>query len=399
MRPDHQFTEFEKALIATLPGGEDGGVFAGGLPSRRDERWKWTDLRAALREPKEASTSDIAARKPLLSVAEPLEFVFANGHMAAAPDSLPEGVRLSKDDGDTRVFKETMPNLAAEKAEHTYVLRIDGKLDRPIHLRFLSEGSGMHHTSVEVELADGAEASVIESLEGGQGDWFANGLMRFALGNGASLERLIVQQANESAVTVHHAGVEMGESASFTQGTLGFGAKLARIETQLMQAGEGARAVLSGAYLLSGKSHLDNTTDVSHAVPNCTTEELYKGVLADKSRGVFQGRFYVARDAQKTDARMAHNALLLSDAAEVDAKPELMIYADDVECAHGNTAGALDDEAMFYMRQRGLTEKAARALLVQAFVAEAFLHVSDENISAQLTGLIESWLDRQEVAS
>ncbi|NHK27783.1 Fe-S cluster assembly protein SufD [Parvularcula flava] len=397
MRPNHQFTEFEKALIASMPaeGSEVGTILSDtGLPSRRDERWKWTDVRAALREEKQPSVQSVSSRAPLLALDQPIEFLFANGHLSQAPASLPDGVTLSRG-GGYPLFRENLPNIATEKAEATYVLTVSGKLDRPIHLRFLSEGSGMHHTSVQVVLEEGAEASVVESLEGGEDAWFANGVMRFTLAKGASLERLILQQANDDAVQVHFAMANLAAEANFTQGTLGFGSKLCRLETQVLHEGEGARAVLNGAYLLSGRRHLDNTTDVGHTVPGCVTEELYKGVLADKGRGVFQGRFYVAKDAQQTDARMAHNALLLSDEAEVDAKPELMIYADDVQCAHGNTAGALDTEALFYMRQRGLTEAQARAMLVQAFVAEAFEHISDDDVKARLTALIETWLDQQ----
>ena len=380
MRAEPQQTGFEQALSVRLP-------------SRRDERWKWTDLRAALREPMPASAPAVTARAPLLAIDGALEFVFANGHLASAPDSLPDGMQVTREDGDDRLPKEILAGVAHEKAEARHVIRITGTLTQPLHLRFLSEGNGMHHTAIEVILEDGAEASVIESLEGGEGAWFANGLLRFTLGTGASLERLIVQQAGPDAVQIHHATATLAAGAAFTQATLGFGAKLCRLETQLTHQGEGARAVLNGAYLLSGKAHLDNTTDVTHAVPGAVTEELYKGVLTGKSRGVFQGRFFVARDAQQTDARMAHNALLLSDEAEVDAKPELMIYADDVQCAHGNTVGALDEEALFYMRQRGLTEHAARALLIQAFVAGAFDAVASDDLRAALTGLIDSWLE------
>ena len=135
---------------------------------------------------------------------------------------------------------------------------------------------------------------------------------------------------------------------------------------------------MDGVYLLSGKAHADQTTEVIHAHPDGTTVQLVKGVVGDQARGVFQGRIVVAEGADKTDARMRHDALLLSDAAEVDAKPELEIYADDVSCAHGNTVGALDDEAIFYARQRGMPLEVARAMLIEAFLGEVLDRIEHE---------------------
>jgi Fe-S cluster assembly protein SufD len=162
----------------------------------------------------------------------------------------------------------------------------------------------------------------------------------------------------------------LAPGASFAQTVITSGARRQRIETRVAHPGGGASARLDGVYLLADQRHADITTVVTHAGVGGTTDQLIKGVVRDQARGVFQGRIVVEPGADQTDARMGHHALVLSDRAEVDAKPELEIFADDVACAHGNTVGALDEEALFYAEQRGIPEAEARAMLTEAFVAE-----------------------------
>ena len=157
--------------------------------------------------------------------------------------------------------------------------------------------------------------------------------------------------------------------------------------------GREVEAQLNGAYLLSGKRHTDMTSYIDLAAPNCVIRQAVKGVASDKARGVFQGKFHVRRPAQKTDAEMRHDALMLSDTAQIRAKPELEIYADDVECAHGNTLGALDEDALFYMRQRGISLAQAKALLTEAFVAGVFDGLEDEGLKESLLGKVRAWLE------
>lgn len=170
----------------------------------------------------------------------------------------------------------------------------------------------------------------------------------------------------------------MGAGAAFSQTVLATGAKLQRIETRLKHPGEGAAVRIDGAYLLAGKRHTDLTTEVDHVGANGLTDQLTKGVVRDEARGVFQGRIIVREGADGTDARMGHHALITSDRGEVDAKPELEIYADDVSCAHGNTVGALDESALFYMEQRGLPADVARQLLTEAFLMEVVDRIGHE---------------------
>ena len=192
--------------------------------------------------------------------------------------------------------------------------------------------------------------------------------------------------SSPDAVIVHTALAALGPEGELSQHALTLGGALARHELRLRQDA-GSRAVLDGLYKLSGRRHCDTTVHVDFTGEGAETSQLVKGVVSGRSRGVFQGKFHVARGAQRTDAKMAHHALILEQGAQANAKPELEIYADDVECAHGNTVGALDDEHLFYLRQRGLTAAQARAVLVEAFAGEVLDRVEDEALRGQLAFL------------
>ena len=198
------------------------------------------------------------------------------------------------------------------------------------------------------------------------------------LGEGAIVERIILASDGAEGVTVSQAEVQLAPNAKFAQTILTSGARRQRIETTVHHPGGHAELRLDGVYLLADKRHADQTTVVTHEGLDGVTNQLTKGVVRDQARGVFQGKIIVAEGADRTDARMGHHALVLSDRAEVDAKPELEIYADDVSCAHGNTVGALDEEALFYARQRGIPRDVAVAMLTQAFVGEVTDRIADE---------------------
>jgi Fe-S cluster assembly protein SufD len=208
---------------------------------------------------------------------------------------------------------------------------------------------------------------------------------------GATLTRIVIQKAGEG-VPLCHTEIVLAEGARYRQFVLAEGARLARIEVDVRIEGEGADVDLSGVYLVGSGRHADLTSRVEHRVRGGATRQLIKGAAKKGGRGVFQGKILVAAQAQKTDARQNHHALLLEDGAEVFAKPELEIYADDVACAHGNSVGALDANALFYMRQRGLPEPEARALLVKAFLEEAVPEWLPDDIRAEVLARIEAGL-------
>jgi Fe-S cluster assembly protein SufD len=212
----------------------------------------------------------------------------------------------------------------------------------------------------------------------------------FELANGASLTRVVIQTG--AAVPLAMARVSLGARARLNQFVLAKGGKLSRIETHVDVRGEGAKVEMNGVYLVSDGRHADLTSVITHAAVGGETRQLIKGVAAKGGRGVFQGKIVVERGAQQTDARQYHHGMLLEAGAEIFAKPELMIHADDVQCAHGNTAGGLDQAALFYMRSRGIAEDAARALLIEAFLVEAIPEGLPVALSDELAGLMRACL-------
>jgi Fe-S cluster assembly protein SufD len=308
------------------------------LPSRRDEDWRWTDLRGLIRTvPAPSPPGDAAALTP-----GPFDdlatetIVFLNGR------------RLSG----------VGPIVIAAGASQT------------IALRFINQANGTaHHSALSIVVETGAVLTLLETHEGAGAAYVADVELDIRLAEGARLQRIALIDEADDAIAVATAEVELGSRADFAQTALTRGAKRQRFETQLRH-GAAAQTRLDGVYLLDGERRCDLTSEVIHSHLGATTQQLTKGCVRGQARGVFQGRIIVNRGADGTDARMGHHALVLSERAEVDAKPELEIYADDVSCSHGNTVGALDEEALFYMAQRGLPGPEARALLTEAFVGE-----------------------------
>lgn len=305
------------------------------LPGKRDEDWRWTDLRGLIRQAPEPS-GEIAPASlgvgPFDALAEDV-IVVANGRGAA---------HIGVEPGETKI----------------------------VALRVISRGDGAHAARVSVDVETGGRLVLLETYEGDAGGYLGQVGLLISVGENASIERIVLASDGAEGVTVSEAQVELAPGSAFAQTVLTGGARRQRLQTTVRHPGGHAALRLDGVYLLADKRHADLTTVVTHVAVDGTTGQLTKGVVRDQARGVFQGKIVVAEGADHTDARMGHHALILSDRAEVDAKPELEIYADDVSCAHGNTVGALDDEALFYARQRGIPEPEARAMLTEAFIGE-----------------------------
>lgn len=365
-----------------------------GLPHRRMEGWKWTDLKQALRAELPPADGGAAVIAPSsFAGVDAFEITIMNG-AAEWPEDAPAGLRtraVAAGPLSQAAREHPLANLAAAMTETVLEIHIEGALARPIHLRRIA-GGGTSCSRVSFTLADGASATVIESFDGA-GRYFANSLVEASLGAGARLTRDVLQDGSDDGVEASVWVARLAEGAVFHQMALLLGAKAARMEARLGLEGPGCEVDFRGAAALSGARHADLTTHVAHQAPDATTRQLHKSVLRDRARGVFQGKFLVARGAQKTDAQMQARALLLSEEAEIDHKPELEIYADDVQCAHGAAAGALDGDALFYMRQRGVDEAAARALLVEAFLAEIFENPERVNIAEILRRRLRRWLE------
>ncbi|HEY0649226.1 Fe-S cluster assembly protein SufD [Phenylobacterium sp.] len=313
------------------------------LPGKRDEDWRWTDLRGLIRQvPEPSAQVDAAAvgAGPFDALAED-SIVVANGQGAA---------HIGVEPGETKV----------------------------VALRVVSRGDGAHAARVSVDVEAAGRLVLLETYEGDAGSYLSQTGLLFSLGKDAAVERIVLASDGAEGVTVSQAQVELAPGAAFAQTVLTGGARRQRIETLVRHPGGHASLRLDGVYLLAEKRHADQTTVVTHEGLHGVTEQLTKGVVRDQARGVFQGRIVVTEGADHTDARMGHHALILSDRAEVDAKPELEIYADDVACAHGNTVGALDEDALFYARQRGIPEPEARAMLTEAFIGEVVDRIEHE---------------------
>jgi Fe-S cluster assembly protein SufD len=238
-----------------------------------------------------------------------------------------------------------------------------------VRLRFVTRADAAASLSaISIVVRTGGDLTLLESYEGEGSAYVADATLDIQLEDGARMERIAIARDAEDAVSVSTAHVVLSPNASYAQALFATGAKRQRLETRVQHPGAGAAVRMDGVYLVGGHRHADLTTAVIHAGVDGTTSQMIKGVAAGFGRGVFQGLIRVEHGADRTDARMRHDALLLSDQAEIDAKPELEIFADDVSCAHGNTVGALDDAAIFYARQRGLPLHEARVLLTEAFV-------------------------------
>jgi Fe-S cluster assembly protein SufD len=351
-----KLTPAETALLDALEGATGwraatrAALENRGLPNKRDEAWKWTDLRRLSGNITDAGTITIAGSRE--------------------PDA-----KLPVTHAPTDMLPRLAGALGGEARIYTLSEGESLSLD-------LTASAGVGHVIYVVEVPAGVSAQIHERLSVAEGG-FANIAVLYRIGEGASLDR-IVSTGDCPGILAQSGGVDLGEGASLRQTTLTFGGKLVRLETHLAHPGAKADAVMDSVYLLGPNRHADLTTTANISGPDGNLSQLTKGAVASHGHGVFQGKIHVEREAQRTDARMTHRALMLGDHAEIDAKPELEIYADDVQCAHGNALGAIDETALFYMRQRGLPEAQARAILIRSFLSEPLDRIRDPMIRDSL---------------
>jgi len=389
-----------------------------GLPGPKLEAWKYTRLRP-LEDTRYQPVSDAdgaAAVDLVPSILAPAEdatrLVFVNGRLSEALSSrgrLPEGVRvqclrdaLASDPAwaEQRLARngaaDNQPLLALNTAmmDSGLVLRVGRGVvvERPIEVVFIG-GLTAHPVAYFprnlIALEAGAEATLVKHHAGaGVGAYLANAVTDIEVGDGARLRHYRVQAESRDATHLSTTHVRIGRDATYENFTLAIGGRLSRNEISARLEGPGGHCAINGAYLMRGSEHCDNTTLIEHVAPHTTCREVFKGVLDDESRAVFQGRIVVHKNAQKTDGHQLCKALLLSTGAEIDAKPELEIYADDVKCSHGATTGQLDETALFYLRSRGVPEALARNLLVQSFLGEALDEITDLGVRQAFTDKI-----------
>jgi Fe-S cluster assembly protein SufD len=430
-------TPAEDALIARLPA--PGAALPGdatvlkmreaavdlltrrGLPNRRVEEWKYTDLRGLMREaaplaerPSPADVTVAFNSATALAALDALRIGFVNGHLVPEMSDFAvgsEGVEILSLGEALRsshpLLKEMSPvEVARDNAAYALntafmndgaVIRVNAGIavERPIHLRFLNQGGAPFSTVVRVLLVieAGASVTLIETHEGADGVAYQpNTVVEIVAQDHASVRHVRLNAEGGEALALSTLAARLGAHVSFDTFNVAVGASVARHQVFLAFAGEHANARVNGATMLKGRQHGDTTLLVDHAVPHCDSKELFKTVIDDAATGVFQGKIIVRPHAQKTDGRMMSGALLLSDGGTMNNKPELEIFADDVQCAHGATCGALDEDLLFYLMARGLPRKEAESLMVQAFLGEAVEPIEHEGVREALVAVIEGWL-------
>jgi Fe-S cluster assembly protein SufD len=390
-----------------------------GFPTVRNEDWKFTNLAALAKVPFKPASPPVAGELSLdrleqatLPLKSAQRLVFLNGVFVpelSQIDRLPKGV-----------MAKSLAQAIAEKPE-----LVDTYLARQVHFRdhtftalntaFLRDGAFVHvPRGVVVEeplylvsvTSCGGEACVIHPRnliiadESSQltlveyyagletGPSFTNAVTEVVAGPNSVIDHYKVQRESLESFHIAATYVEMARASNFSSHLVSLGGALVRNDIRSRLGAEGCVCTLNGLYLGSGRQHVDNHTEIDHAFPNCQSHELYKGILDEQAHGVFNGKIFVRQDAQKTDAKQTNQTLLLSDAAVIDTKPQLEIFADDVKCTHGATVGQLSDEAIFYLRSRGIGLAEARSLLTFAFANDVVRRIQVEPIRAQLQDVL-----------
>ena len=392
-----------------------------GLPHRRIEDWKYTDLRGLMREllplaaaPDAAALQRAGGAVKLHAIAGVRRMVLVDGVFAPKLSEITDlepglAIRTLRDvleAGDTALHEQlfapensdSMVALNSAMMTDGLVIEVaDGAaLGQPLHIVHVASGAApaAMFTRSLIRVGKAATATLVESYIGAEAAkaYQVHDSLIVSIGDGARLDHVRLVEDGREAFNVSSAVVTLGARAHFNTFGMNTGSLVSRYQAVIAVAGEGSRVETNGVNLLNGRQHADTTLFLDHAVPNCSSREIFRAVVDDRGHSVFQGRIIVRPGAQKTDAKMMTRALLLSDEAEADNKPELEIFADDVTCGHGATTGALDESLLFYLRARGLSEKEAQALLIQAFVGEAIEQVANDALRELAIVAAQRWL-------
>jgi Fe-S cluster assembly protein SufD len=392
-----------------------------GLPHRRIEEWKYTDLRALMREvlPLAAAPDAVALQRAeaalkSLATADTHRLVLVDGVLAPTLSNLmaletgvgvhtlrdvleETGNEARADLLDSGAVSGPMISLNAAMATDGALITVaeGATLTRPIHVvHVTTRASAAIYSRSFLTVGKGARATLLESFIAAHGaqSYQVNDAVIVWLGERAELQHVRLMVDAPDAINISTAIFTVGAKTRLNTFNMTSGGGTSRYQGYVTFAGEGAEVNANGVNLLNGRQHADTTLVLDHAVPHCTSREIFRAVVDDRGRSVFQGRIIVRPKAQKTDAKMMTRALLLSDEAEADNKPELEIFADDVTCGHGATTGALDESLLFYLRARGLSEKEAQALLIQAFVGEAIESIASDVLREAAISTAQRWL-------
>ncbi|GGK21628.1 Fe-S cluster assembly protein SufD [Salinarimonas ramus] len=390
-----------------------------GLPHRRVEEWKYTDLRALMREvaplaakPDAAAIEAALAVESVFAAAEPATIAFVNGHLAKA-DAMPDGVAavslaqalaeghplLSKLGAVSDAEGNAAYALNAAFMTDGVVLHVTKRVEGRVALRFVTTGASAVSTAtrVLVVVEEDAAISLLETHESANGlAHQPNDVVEFVVGDRAEVAHVRLNAESDAALALSTVTAHLGAQAAFGSRNIVAGSGLSRHQVWMTFAGADTKGAVRGATMLGGSQHADTTLVVNHLATGCESRELFKTAIDGRATGVFQGRINVAPQAQKTDGKMMSAAVLLSEEGTMMNKPELEIFADDVQCAHGATCGELDDDLLFYLMARGLPRPEAEALLIESFLGEAVEEDLDDAIVGEaLMGIVEAWLKKR----
>lgn len=396
-----------------------------GLPHRRVEEWKYTDVSALANQdfappaPLQQVPGNEALDKVLLSqTLSPLRMVFVNGFHSPALstlENLPENVTVSSL-ADALQNKQDLPLL--EKHLGAYALPEqnlfvalnnafieDGawinvpagvRVEQPLHLVYLSSGnqSAAHHPRNLVIVESGSSLSIIEEYIGNTDTtYFNNPVTEISMGDDTEVTHYKLQRESRNAYHIANIQVQQGERSRYVSQSVSLGAQLTRNDINSGLTGPDSHCALDGLYIIRDSQHVDNHTMIHHDAPHCTSSEVYHGILDNKSRGVFNGKIYVEKSAQKTDSKQTSRALMLSNDSRVDAKPQLEIFADDVKCTHGATVGQLDEDSLYYLQTRGISTDDARKMLTLGFAQQVTENFDWEPLREALDAFLSKELE------
>jgi len=419
VRAQNYVDHFEAAL-ERLPGLKDRNIkalrksgierfAARDFPTRKIEEWRYTNLTQFVKMAANTAANEDTAALPALTPQAfdaKWEMVFVDGIFAADQsrlEDLPNGLSISSlasELGNGAVFSLNDEEDRALVTLNTAFMR-DGfclhvsentQIDDVLAITFRNTASNDgRHIRNRIILDTDAQLTVLERHEG-TGTYFVNPVTQVSLADGARLDHYKLQNDSIAACHLAITDVDIAGKAIYKNFTLSVGAKLSRNELKTVILGADAQSHLDGAYLMRGEQHCDTTTLTEHKVPQNISKQTYKGVLDDKAHGVFQGKIHIFKDAQQVAGDQLSKALLLSDFAAVDCKPELEIHADDVKCSHGATTGELDEDALFYLQARGIPYESARLLLIEAFMGDVLEHIDNEQVRSYFSTQAAAWL-------
>lgn len=393
-----------------------------GLPTTRDEDWRFTNLAPLVRTPftlarhSRVDLSPEAIEPYLVSERDTIRLIFVNGRYAPAlsfsgpPDRGVSAYNLVQAFRDNRgLLEQHLAHYAGDRQDAFAALNLafieDGAfvhvrrgrvIEEPIHMMYVSTPSDepvMTHPRNLIILEEDSQAVVVEHYVSlGADVYLSNVVTEAVVGDNSVLDHYLIERESKESFNISTLRIQQGRSSNVASHTVLFGGALVRNNVHPVLAGEGGECLINGLFMAKGRQHMDNFMRVEHASPHCDSRQFYHGVLDEQAHGVFSGRIIVHKDAQKTDAKQTNKNLLLSQEAQIDSKPQLEIYADDVKCTHGATIGQVDENAIFYLRSRGIPDGAARALLLFGFANESLERMKVASMRTYLETLVAEWL-------